>query len=198
MDAAPQHQSDTVNSSAVCRQRRVCRAAKHLFLPRLRASAPRIGGCLGCGVAITAKSIPDSNSFRPGMAHRYSWVTGKLRRNTTNRGVLGASGSNYNSRNRLYYFYYIYIQNLQPRDRRSLFYIDDSIITVTLNSAKSNCKKLERIALKPISKAKEAIISFNISKIELIYFYSSMLTIKVYKVCFTNIKTNNSFFSSRH
>jgi hypothetical protein len=28
----------------------------------------------------------------------------------------------------------IYIQNLQPRDRRSLFYIDDSIITVTLNS----------------------------------------------------------------
>jgi hypothetical protein len=50
--------------------------------------------------------------------------------------------------------------------------MDDFAITVTLNSAKSNYKKLERIALELMSKAKEAAISFNISKIELIYFYS--------------------------
>ena len=40
--------------------------------------------------------------------------------------------------------------------------MDDFAITVTLNSAKSNCKKLERIALELIFKAKEAAISFNI------------------------------------
>jgi len=49
---------------------------------------------------------------------------------------------------------------------------------VTLNLAKSNCKKLERIALELISKAKEAAISFDISKTELIYFYSKRTTIK--------------------
>ena len=72
----------------------------------------------------------------------------------------------------------VYMQNLQPRDRRSLSYIDDSIIIVTLNSAKSNYKKLERMALKLIPKAGEAIISFNINKIELIYFYSKRTTIE--------------------
>ena len=56
--------------------------------------------------------------------------------------------------------------------------MDDFAITVTLNSAKSNCKKLEKIALELISKAKEAAISFNISKIELIHFYSKRTTIE--------------------
>jgi len=42
---------------------------------------------------------------------------------------------------------------------------------VTLNLAKYSCKKLKKIALKLISRAKEAAISFNISKIELIYSY---------------------------
>ena len=45
--------------------------------------------------------------------------------------------------------------------------MDDFAITVTLNLAKSNCKKLERIALELMSKAKEATISFDVSKIEL-------------------------------
>jgi len=56
--------------------------------------------------------------------------------------------------------------------------MDDFAITVTLNSAKSNCKKLEGIALKLISRAKKAAISFDISKTELIYFYSKRTTIK--------------------
>ena len=56
--------------------------------------------------------------------------------------------------------------------------MDDFVITVTLNSTKSNYKKLERIALELISIAKEAAISFNISKIELIYFYNKRTTIK--------------------
>ena len=49
---------------------------------------------------------------------------------------------------------------------------------VILNSAKSNCKKLEGIALELISKAKKAAISFDISKTELIYFYNKCTTIK--------------------
>jgi hypothetical protein len=56
--------------------------------------------------------------------------------------------------------------------------MDDFTITVTSNSAKSNCKKLERIALELISKAKEATISFDVSKTELIYFYSKRTTIE--------------------
>jgi len=60
----------------------------------------------------------------------------------------------------------------------SLSYIDDFIIIVTLNLAKSNYKKLEEIALELIPRAKDAAISFNISKIELIYFYSKYTTIK--------------------
>jgi hypothetical protein len=56
--------------------------------------------------------------------------------------------------------------------------MDDFAITVTLNSAKSNCKKLEGIALELISRAKEATISFNTSKIELIHFYRKRTTIE--------------------
>ena len=56
--------------------------------------------------------------------------------------------------------------------------MDDFAITVTSNSAKSNCKKLERIALELMSKAKEAAISFNVSKTELIHFYSKRTTIE--------------------
>jgi hypothetical protein len=56
--------------------------------------------------------------------------------------------------------------------------MDDFTIIVTLNLAKSNCKKLEGIALELISKAKEAAISFDVSKTELIYFYSKRTTIE--------------------
>ena len=56
--------------------------------------------------------------------------------------------------------------------------MDDFAIIVTSNLAKSNCKKLEGIALELISKAKEAAISFDISKTELIYFYSKRTTIE--------------------
>jgi hypothetical protein len=56
--------------------------------------------------------------------------------------------------------------------------MDDFVITVTLNLAKSNCKKLERIALEIMSKANEAAISFNVSKIELIHFHSKRTTIE--------------------
>jgi len=53
---------------------------------------------------------------------------------------------------------------------------------VTLNLAKSNCKKLKEIALELISRAKGAAISFNISKIELIYFYNKRITIEGLKL----------------
>ena len=56
--------------------------------------------------------------------------------------------------------------------------MDDFAIIVTLNLAKSNCKKLKGIALELMSRAKEAAISFNISKTELIHFYSKRTTIK--------------------
>ena len=56
--------------------------------------------------------------------------------------------------------------------------MDDFAIIVILNSAKSNCKKLKGIALELMSRAKEAAISFNISKTELIYFYSKRTTIE--------------------
>jgi hypothetical protein len=49
---------------------------------------------------------------------------------------------------------------------------------VTLNLAKSNYRKLEEIALKLMPRAKEVTISFNISKIELIHFYSKYTTIE--------------------
>jgi hypothetical protein len=56
--------------------------------------------------------------------------------------------------------------------------MDDFAITVTSNSAKSNYKKLEGIALELISRAKEATISFNTSKTELIHFYRKRTTIE--------------------
>ena len=56
--------------------------------------------------------------------------------------------------------------------------MDDFVITVTLNSAKSNCKKLKGIALELMSRAKEAAISFDISKIELMHFYNKHTTIE--------------------
>src|SRR5882724_8382884 len=56
--------------------------------------------------------------------------------------------------------------------------MDDFAITVTSNSAKSNCKKLKGIALELMSRAKEAAISFDISKTELIHFHSKRTTIE--------------------
>ena len=75
----------------------------------------------------------------------------------------------------------LYLRNiyrLEIEGAYSLSYIDDFAITVTLNSAKSNCKKLEGIALELMSRAKEATISFNISKTELIHFYNKHTTIE--------------------
>jgi hypothetical protein len=75
----------------------------------------------------------------------------------------------------------LYIRNIcsiQTEGAYSLSYIDDFAITVTSNSAKSNCKKLERIALEIMSKANEAAISFNVSKTELIHFHSKRTTIE--------------------
>ena len=82
---------------------------------------------------------------------------------------------------RSYFIPTIYIYNiyrLETEGAYSLSYIDDFAITVTLNSAKSNCKKLEGIAQELISRAKEATISFNTSKIELIHFYNKRTTIE--------------------
>ena len=56
--------------------------------------------------------------------------------------------------------------------------MDNFAIIVTLNSAKSNCKKLEGIALELMSRAKEVAISFDISKIELIHFYNKRTPIE--------------------
>ena len=75
----------------------------------------------------------------------------------------------------------LYLRNicrLEIEGAYSLSYTDDFTITVTSNSAKINCKKLERIVLKLMSKAKEAAISFDISKTELIHFYNKHTTIK--------------------
>jgi hypothetical protein len=78
----------------------------------------------------------------------------------------------------LFLLYLRDIYRLEIEGVYSLSYIDDFAVTVTLNSAKSNCKKPERIALELMSRAKEATISFNISKIELIHFYNKRTTIK--------------------
>jgi len=75
----------------------------------------------------------------------------------------------------------LYIHNicsLKTKGAYSLSYIDDFTITVTLNLAKSNCKKLKGIALELISRAKKAVISFDISKTKFIHFYSKHTTIK--------------------
>ena len=75
----------------------------------------------------------------------------------------------------------LYLRNicrLETKGAYTLSYANDFAITVTSNSAKINCKKLEGIALKLMSKAKEAAISFNISKTELIHFYNKYTTIE--------------------
>ena len=75
----------------------------------------------------------------------------------------------------------LYLRNicrLEIEGVYTLSYIDDFAIIVTSNSAKTNCKELEGIALKLISKAKETAISFNIGKTELIYFYNKYTTIE--------------------
>jgi len=56
--------------------------------------------------------------------------------------------------------------------------MDYFIIIVILNLAKFNYKKLEGIVLELISRAKKAIISFDISKTKLIYLYNKYTTIK--------------------
>src|SRR6266571_357442 len=74
---------------------------------------------------------------------------------------------------------YIYnICSLETKGAYPLSYINDFTITVILNSAKSNCKKLEGIVLELMARAKEAVISFDISKIEFIYFYNKRIIIK--------------------
>ena len=75
----------------------------------------------------------------------------------------------------------LYLRNicrLEIEGAYTLSYADDFAIIVTLNLAKTNCKKLEGIALKLMSKAKEAAISFDVGKIELIYFYNKYTTIE--------------------
>jgi hypothetical protein len=75
----------------------------------------------------------------------------------------------------------LYLRNicrLKTEGVYTLSYVNDFAITATSNSAKTNCKKLKEIALKLISKAKEAAISFNISKTELIHFYDKRTTIE--------------------
>ena len=75
----------------------------------------------------------------------------------------------------------LYLRNicrLETEGAYSLSYADGFAITVTSNSAKNNCKKLEGIALELMSRAKEAAISFDISKTELIHFHSKRTTIE--------------------
>ena len=78
----------------------------------------------------------------------------------------------------LFILYLRNIYKLETEGAYSLSYIDDFAITVTSNSAKSNCKKLKGIALELRSRAKEAAISFDISKTELIHFHNKYTTIK--------------------
>ena len=74
------------------------------------------------------------------------------------------------------YLYNIY--RLETEGAYTLSYINNFIIIATSNLAKTNYKKLKGIALKLISKAKEATISFNIGKPELIYFHNKCTTIE--------------------
>ena len=78
----------------------------------------------------------------------------------------------------LFILYLYNICRLETEGAYTLSYADDFAITVTSNSAKINCKKLKGIALKLMSKAKEAAISFNIGKTELIHFYNRYTTIE--------------------
>src|SRR5437016_10572355 len=75
----------------------------------------------------------------------------------------------------------LYLRNICRLETEGAYifsYADDFAITVTLNLAKANCKKLEGIARKLMSKAKEAAISFDIGKTELIHFYNKRTTIE--------------------
>ena len=75
----------------------------------------------------------------------------------------------------------LYLRNicrLETEGAYTLSYADDFAITVISNLAKINCKKLEGIVLKLMSKAKEAAISFNIGKTELIHFYNKYTIIE--------------------
>ena len=75
----------------------------------------------------------------------------------------------------------LYLHNicrLETEGAYTLSYVDDFVIIATLNLAKINCKKLKGIALKLMSKAKEAAISFNVGKTELIYFHNKCTTIE--------------------
>ena len=78
----------------------------------------------------------------------------------------------------LFILYLHNIYRLETEGAYTFSYIDNFTIIVTSNLAKINCKKLEGIALKLISKAKETAISFNISKMELIHFYNKYTTIE--------------------
>ncbi len=78
----------------------------------------------------------------------------------------------------LFILYLHNICRLETEGAYTLSYADDFAITVTSNSAKTNCKKLKGIALKLMSKAKEAAISFDVSKTELIHFYNKRTTIE--------------------
>ena len=70
------------------------------------------------------------------------------------------------------------ICRLETEGAYTFSYVDDFVITVNLNLAKINCKKLEGIALKLMSKAEEVAISFDIGKTELIHFYNKRIIIK--------------------
>ena len=75
----------------------------------------------------------------------------------------------------------LYLRNicrLEIEGAYTLSYADDFAIIVTLNLAKINCKKLKGIALKLMSKAKEAAISFDVGKTELIHFHNKRTTIE--------------------
>ena len=75
----------------------------------------------------------------------------------------------------------LYLRNickLETEGAYTLSYADDFAITATSNSAKTNCKKLKGIALKLMSKAKEAAISFDVGKTELIHFHNKRTTIE--------------------
>jgi len=78
----------------------------------------------------------------------------------------------------LFSIYICNIYSLEIERTYPLSYINDFTITVTSNSAKSNCKKLEGIVLELMARAKEAAISFNISKTKLIHFYNKYIIIK--------------------
>ena len=78
----------------------------------------------------------------------------------------------------LFMLYLYNIYRLETKRVYTLSYADNFAVTVTLNSAKINCKKLKGIALKLMSKAKEIVISFNIGKTKLIYFYNKRIIIE--------------------